>query len=292
MAADDDAVCSGIKPSQYANTLVSLAQEMRTARPAPAMALSMAGSTLRQRVEAVLSQSTQRSGVKTMEVFRIAGLSLLGAAAIAFACPSLAQDAAPPDSVSPAAQAEPATPPVPDMPPVPPAPPAPPVDVVTPPVEAVPPPPPAPRASATDRHLHFSQHGLGEAERKQIRTAIEEAQAHARAAMVKAEPEMRRALEKLKLSEEQLHRMQPQIDAALAQVEKERPEIEAAIARAQPEIDKALAQVREELAKEHLDAEIKTNIDEALKRAESRMQEKGARGDSDAEDHSASHDAD
>jgi beta-lactamase regulating signal transducer with metallopeptidase domain len=98
IAADDAVINSGVKPSTYAGELLALAQEFRARQTAFAgMALFMAQpSSLEARVESVLAPIQQRSGVTSMDVLKIAGLGLCAATAIALACPSLAQEAAPP----------------------------------------------------------------------------------------------------------------------------------------------------------------------------------------------------
>ncbi|HTW33159.1 MAG TPA: M56 family metallopeptidase [Rhizomicrobium sp.] len=102
IAADDAVLNTGIKPSTYAGELLALAQEFRTRQAAFAgMAIFMAQpSSLEARVESVLAPTQQRSGVTSMDVLKIAGLGLCAATAIALACPSLAQETAPPAASS------------------------------------------------------------------------------------------------------------------------------------------------------------------------------------------------
>jgi beta-lactamase regulating signal transducer with metallopeptidase domain len=97
IAADDAVINSGIKPSTYAGELLALAQEFRARQTAFAgMALFMAQpSSLEARVESVLAPGNLRSGVTSMDVWKMAGLGLCTATAIALACPSLAQETAP-----------------------------------------------------------------------------------------------------------------------------------------------------------------------------------------------------
>ncbi|HUO94519.1 MAG TPA: M56 family metallopeptidase [Rhizomicrobium sp.] len=100
IAADDAVINAGIKPSSYAGELLALAQEFRARQSAFAgMALFMAQpSSLEERVESVLANDKPRTGVTSMDVWKMAGLGLCAATAIALACPSLAQEKASGDS--------------------------------------------------------------------------------------------------------------------------------------------------------------------------------------------------
>jgi beta-lactamase regulating signal transducer with metallopeptidase domain len=300
MAADDCVIVAGVVPSHYAGELLQMAGEFRSRVPAFAAApLSMAApSALESRIKSVLASTQTRSGVTSMDILKVLSAGLLTTAAIAFACPSLAQNAPPP--APPAPLVAPGSPAVPESPPAPPAPPK----------VAVSPAQPADGASTAHTSAHFiieENHKLTQAEREQIRVEVAQAKREARDAIAKAQPAIDQAMAEAKVSRE--HAMQavrdakPQIDAAMVEIQKARPEIEkamaevhvsekairaaqpqikmaieevgknqpeidAAIARAQPEIDAALAKVREELAKDHLDADIKVRVDSALKRAE------------------------
>lgn len=104
IAADDQVIDAGVKPSTYARELLQLAEEYRGVRRAAVAGVSMASpSALRQRLESVLTPNRSRRGVTSMDIARIAGVGLLATAALAFARPSLAQDAPPVPPVPPAA---------------------------------------------------------------------------------------------------------------------------------------------------------------------------------------------
>jgi|HubBroStandDraft_6_1064221.scaffolds.fasta_scaffold133163_2 beta-lactamase regulating signal transducer with metallopeptidase domain len=297
IAADDAVIVSGIKPSAYAGELLQLATEFRAHAPAfSSIPLSMAApSALEARVKSVLAPTSLRSGVNSMDVLKIAGTGLVAAAAIAFACPSLAQDEPTAPPPLPSAVTSDTLPP-PAAPLAPPAPPPAPAAEATPralPAIASLPAPPAPAVPAPPMHadeampsgqaLVIEQDGqrLSPEERKRIRDDVAKARGEAREALAKARPQIEKALAEARVSREQgmraVHDVQPQIDAAMAEVQKSRPEIEAAIAKAQPEIDKALEKVRVELAKAHLDTNVQMRVDEALKRAEIRIEAVKAR---------------
>ncbi|MGD0190412.1 MAG: M56 family metallopeptidase [Rhizomicrobium sp.] len=300
MAADDCVIVSGVMPSQYAGELLQMAGEFRSRVPALATApLSMAApSALEARIKSVLASTQTRSGVTSMDVLKVLSAGLLATAAVAFACPSLAQDM--PQPAPPAPVVAPDAPPAPESPPAPPAPPK----------VAVSPSLPADSADAAHTSAHFiieDNHKLTQAEREQIRVEITRAKREVQAAIAKAKPameqavmeakaghdeaikamrdakpqideamvevqkarpEIEKAIAEVHVSEKAIREAEPQIKAAMDEVAKARPGIDAAIAKAQPEIDAALAKVREELAKDHLDSDIKVRIDSALQRAE------------------------
>ncbi|HWE07655.1 MAG TPA: M56 family metallopeptidase [Rhizomicrobium sp.] len=120
IAADDAVIVSGVRPSSYAGELLELAAEFRVRRPLALanMALFMAElSALEARVESVLAPTSLRTGVTSMDVVKIASAGLFAAAAIAFACPSLAQDAqTAPVTTAPLAPSPPDAPPPPGAP--------------------------------------------------------------------------------------------------------------------------------------------------------------------------------
>lgn len=307
MAADDCVIAQGFKASDYAGELLGLAAEFRGLRPVfSAISLSMAApSSLKARIESLLSATHLRTGVSAMDAFRTAGIGVAAATALAFACPSLAQDETPPASPPPAElSAPPSLPEAPNVAPLPPVPPAP----AAPATPAIPPTPPAP---AVDVHVTVSSderaHGvhrharriivdgrdwntLSSADKERIRLSVEKATREAHEAIEKARPEIARAMrEARKVSRDasiraveesrpqidaamaEVARARPQIDAAMEEVRRAQPQIEKALAAAKPQIDAALAKVREELAKEHLDANLQVRVDEALKRAEIRI---------------------
>jgi beta-lactamase regulating signal transducer with metallopeptidase domain/vacuolar-type H+-ATPase subunit E/Vma4 len=118
IAADDSVIDAGVKPSAYARELLQLAEQYRGLRRAAVAGVSMASpSALKQRVESVLTPNRSRRGMTTMDIAKIAGAGLLATAALAFARPSLAQDAPPVPPAPPAVTTA-------DVAPLPPAPPA------------------------------------------------------------------------------------------------------------------------------------------------------------------------
>ncbi len=269
MAADDAVLLNGVRPSHYAGELLTLAEEFRVRNSTLAhAALFMAApSSLKARVEAVLAPTAHRRGVTAMDVWRSTGLGLVAAAVLACACPSLAQqsDTAPlPPPAAPPAPAAPAAVAVPDAAPMAPTPPV----QAAKPSEAV---PPAPFASAEPKHVRgiiIDDNGhtrwITRNDMKQIRADVARAEREAREAIARERPEIDRALAQAREAEaasRAVREAQPQIDAAMAQV-----------ARVRPEIDAAMAQVHDELAKMHLEATIEARVDEAMKRAEARIQ--------------------
>jgi len=259
IAADDSVIVAGMKPSSYAGELVRLADEFRAAKPALAtLSLYMAErSSLEARVESVLATTSVRTGVTVMDVSKAACLALVSAAAIAFACPSLAQDSAP---TSPAAPVAP-TPPT----PTPPAPPALPV------------PPEAPSAPSVAIHVtapHISRHAIERAMRaereamrelqkvdwKRIHLETEAAQREAREAMERARPELDRAMAQLKNGELQLKVNEETMRAVM----ETRPEIEAALRNVGPQVQRALEEARKNLAKAEIDMKVRAKVDRDL----------------------------
>jgi hypothetical protein len=275
MAADDAVLMGGVKASQYAGDLLELAREFRTRRPIiSGTALFMtAPSALEARVESVLASTTLRTGVTPMDVLKSAGFGIIAAATLAFACPSLAQEAAtpsPPAVPVPATAATPATPP---------APPAPATDAAM----ATPPAP----ADAVDlsRPIIIDEHGvhhLSRSEERRLHADVERARREAREAVARMRPELARAAAEVKASEAAVRAVRaarPQIEAAMVEAEKERPQVDAAMAEMRPELDRALVQVRDELRRQHFDVQIRERVDAALKRAEIHIEAAKARVD-------------
>jgi hypothetical protein len=282
IAADDAVIVSGVRPSSYAGELLELAAEFRMRRP-PAlasMALFMAEpSALGARVESVLAPTSLRTGVTPMDVVKIAAAGLFATAAIAFACPSLAQDAqtapvitAPLPPPPPDAPAPPDASPAPEAPPTPPAPPA----------------PPAPAAdfegpAMQHIHVHLDSRELQKLKHidlKHMHLAVEKAKREAREAIRRARPEIERAVREAHVSEDAMHAVeaaQPEIEHAVTEAMKARPQIEEAWANARPEVEKALANARAEIRKAHLDLKVEENVDDALKRAEIRIEAAASR---------------
>ena len=277
IAADDAVIVSGVRPSSYAGELLDLAAEFRVRRP-PAlanMALFMAEpSALEVRVESVLAPTSLRTGVTPMDVVKITATGLFATAAIAFACPSLAQEGQPaPVTAAPLPPPPPDAPRPPDAPPAPEVPPAPPT----------PPAPPAPTAdfeapAMEHIHVHLDSRELQKLKHidmKHIHIAIERAKREAREAIRQARPEIERAVREAHVSEDAMRAVeaaQPEIDRAVTEAMKARPEIDQAWAKARPEVGKALADARAELRKAHLDMKVQENVDDALMRAEIRIE--------------------
>jgi hypothetical protein len=265
IAADDSVLVAGVKPSAYAGELLRLAEEFRAGKPALAtLSLYMAErSSLEARVESVLEPASVRTGVTVMDVTKAACLAFVSAAAIAFACPSLAQDETPSSPPSPPAPSAPLPPPAPPVPPAPPAPSA----------------PPAPESPAI--HIvapHISVQGLKDAMRleryklrklhdvdwKRIHAEVAAAQREAHEAMARARPEMERAMEQMKQSEIRIEAS----EEAMRAVREAQPEIDAAMKSIGPEVEQALAKAREDLAKAHIDMKVQAKVDEALHKAQ------------------------
>jgi beta-lactamase regulating signal transducer with metallopeptidase domain len=277
IAADDAVIVSGVRPSSYAGELLKLAAEFRMRRP-PAlanMALFMAEpSALEARVESVLAPTSLRTGVTPMDVVKIVAAGLFTAAAIAFACPSLAQDAQPaPVTSATLPPPSPDAPTPPDAPPAPEAPPAPPV----------PPAPPAPTADVeapAPQHIHVQLDSrelqkLKHIDLKHVHIAVEQAKREAREAIRSARPEIERAVREAHVSEDAqraVEAAQPEIDRAVTEAMKVRPQVDEAWAKARPEVEKAHADARAQIRKAHLDLKVEESVDDALKRAEIRIE--------------------
>jgi len=274
VAADDAVIASGMRPSCYAGELLQLASEFRSREPALAgMPLFMAGpSALEARVKAVLASTQHRAGVTSADVLKIGGIALLATAALTFARPSFAQEEVPAPPPPPAIASAPLPPPASPEPADAPQAPAP---VAAPSPAAA----PAPVASAVHvdaarpygkvressrmEHGHrihrvwvdVDTHGLSEAELERIRPQIEAAQAQVRA----AQPEIARAEAELRAHEAEIRRIQAQM-----------PEIEARVreqmARIQPEIERALADVR------MTNIEMHEHMDKAMKHMRLRIE--------------------
>ncbi|HLY06917.1 MAG TPA: M56 family metallopeptidase [Rhizomicrobium sp.] len=282
IAADDSVIVAGVKPSSYAGELVRLADEFRAARPALAtLSLSMAErSSLEARVESVLATTSVRTGVTVMDVTKAACFALVSAAAIAFACPSLAQDSsAPPTAPAapaiPAPPAEPATPALPETPPLPPVPPLPAhlaIHVVAP---------------------HISKHALEQAMRaereamrelrnvdwERIHLETARARREARDAIERARPEMDRAMAQLKNGELQLRVNEEAMRAVMAA----RPQIEVALRNVGPEVQRALEDARRQLAKAEIDMKVRARVDRDLHDAQVKLDMHDT-GDRDSDD--------
>lgn len=330
MAADDSVIAAGIKPSTYAGTLLELADAFRAQRPLlSSLPLAMAApSALESRVESVLSPNPSRLGVTSMDIAKIAGVSLVATAALAFACPSLAQEQSPPASVEstplPAPEAAPPAPvaPVEDMS-VPAAPPAPAAAPAAP-APAAAPAPPAPPAPNGDIDIDHGAHriivdgrdwkDLTPEERKHVRAEIEHARHEAHEALAKVRPQIEKAMAQVRASEDAVRAAEPAIDAATAEVERHRADIDRAMAdthvreqimkdvqprlddarlkieMSRADIERALNVARAALAKEHIDVRIQERIDDALRHAEFRIEAGDHDGDRNVEVRTDRHD--
>jgi hypothetical protein len=263
MAADDAVIVAGIKPSAYAGELLQLASEFLETRPSTASALFMAApSALEARVKSVLAPTQQRSGVTKMDVLKIACAGILATSALVLARPSLAQDmpqapAAPSAVVAPPADAvvtAPLAPPAPAELPAPPSPPTaviPSTDVVSSDIPA--------DANVRVREIVRTVNGrqMRHVEMTVTKARLKAAQAQEELARVR--PEIEKAIAEARVSEQAVKDAQPQIDEAWA--------------KAGPEIDRAMAEARTELSKANFDVKIRERVDAALKRVEIRLQD-------------------
>jgi beta-lactamase regulating signal transducer with metallopeptidase domain len=231
-AADDAVLEAGVKPSAYAGELLQIASQFRVQRLSLPLAMA-APSALEARVKSVLEPNQSRSGVTSMDVFKIACLGMMATTAIAFARPSLAQDA-------PQVQTTP----------LPPA-----QNTVAPPTQAV---PDNDDGIVVDndthghrRVRHWSQ--MSPQEKAHVRAQIREA-------MANVKPQIERAMRDAHFAEN-----------AQRAVEAARPQIEAAMEQAQrvnrQEIGRAMENARVELADVPNEAQIKAQVNQALTRA-------------------------
>lgn len=310
MAADDTVLASGVRPSSYAGELLQLASEYRSREPALAgMPLFMAGSALEARVKSVLAATPQRSGVTKMDVLKICGAAVLAAAALTFARPTFAQEeTSPPALPVPATVATAPLPPVSATGPAPAARPAPAPVVHAHPASPSPVaatqietalPAPAPVAAAMPVVRAHPVVNVRTIERTQdgqtIRHIVIDADvtepspqdlarmhaeiARAMAAAREAQPRITEARRQLLRQQETLRELQANLPEIQAQVQAE-------LAKVQPQIDRAIAEAR----LNHLDLKIRENIDEAMKRAELRIEMRKANGAGDGEDDAAGQD--
>jgi hypothetical protein len=244
-AADDAVITSGIKPSAYAGELLRIASEFRVRGLSLPLAMA-APSALEARVKSVLEPNQSRSGVTSMDVFKIACLGMMATTAIAFARPSLAQDA-------PQVQSAPLPAPAASTP----MPPAPQSDLI--------------HAGNDRSYVVDNLHGHRHVRRWSDLTPRERARIDAQvdAAMAKVGPEIDRAMRDSHIAEQ-----------AQRAVEAARPQIEAAMANAQrsmqgvnrEEIDRAMNKARTELANVPNEAEINAQVNRALARAHAQIQ--------------------
>jgi beta-lactamase regulating signal transducer with metallopeptidase domain len=285
IAADDAVIAWGIKPSTYAGELLKLAQEFRAREPAFSnMALFMAEpSALEARVESVLAPTQSRSGVTSMDVLKITGLGFVAATALALACPSLAQETAPPPAnganqtvsaetaANPAIESAPLAPPAPaaapDAPPAPDAapaaPPAPHIRAVHPAVAAapVPPLPPVPATPAVRAlpaapalpalpAVEATPAQGADAGNSTTRIRIDgrdwNDMTPAERARVRAEIDKarRQAREMMSRAMAEAQKHRAEIERAATAIQAHRTEIDAAIASRRVELERAMAEVK------------------------------------------------
>jgi beta-lactamase regulating signal transducer with metallopeptidase domain len=255
IAADDAVLVAGVKASSYAGELVKLASEFR-GRRAALSGVAMAGSALEARVKSALAPNRVRTGVTSMDAFKIALLGAAATAALVLARPDLvqAQDAPPP------------LPPVPVMAPAelpPPPPPPAEADAAMPALPAVPAPPPAPARPAHIVRVHVVHHkdGSVEEQREEHDTDMNQA-------------EMDRAMEQVRRGEEEMRRVQPEIDKAMAEAKidaKVAEAMRAAEPRIRAEIDRAMAKAKPEIRRAIAEAHISEKVMKALRDAQPKI---------------------
>jgi beta-lactamase regulating signal transducer with metallopeptidase domain len=282
IAADDAVIVSGVRPSHYAAELIHLAAQFRAQRPALLNVPMAERAALEARVESILAQNQQRTGVTSMDVLKITTAGFAAAAALAFARPSLAQDA--PQPPAPPAMAAPAAPPVPATPAAPPAP-------VT---QADLPTPPAPStAGAGDHHHHAHIHIVRTFQDRgghsHVQTIDRDVDPHHM--MMDVDPNIEDAMQEVHAHMKGMHDMEAMHAhmAAMHEMMAEHPHIEA-------QVHEAFAQARAELAKVD-DRKIRVKVEAALSRAEEQlarahaeMEHSHVRIEMDGGDHGKMHD--
>jgi beta-lactamase regulating signal transducer with metallopeptidase domain len=256
IAADDAVLVAGVKASAYAGELVKLASEFR-GRRAALPGVAMAGSALEARVKSALAPNRVRTGVTSMDAFKIALLGAAATAALALARPDLvqAQDAPPPPPAPIAAPAE--------LPPPPPPPEAADATPALPALPAVPPVPPAPPKPAHIVRVRVIHHKDGNVEEQREEHDVQVNQA-----------EMDRAMEEVRRADEEVRRAQPEIDKAM-----DAAKIDARVAEAmravepkiRAEIARAMAQAKPEVRRAIAEAHISEKVMKALKDAQPKI---------------------
>lgn len=268
IAADDAAIVSGIKPSAYAGELVKLASEFR-GRNLAFSGVSMAGSALEARVKSVLAPNRSRTGVTSMDAFKIAFFGIAATAALALARPDIvqAQDAAvPPAPPAPvAAPSElPPHPPVPAVPaapeavPAPPAPPTPPAVMTN--VDDEDDAAPADRVVKVRETRHGHHHTV---ERTEHVIHVDSADPAERAEMERDEAEMIK-------SRAELEKIGPDVDRAIAEAkidEKVAQAMRDVEPRIRAEVARAMAKARPEIRKAIADAHLSEKVARAVAKA-------------------------
>ena len=278
IAADDQVIAAGMRPSSYAGELLQLASEFRSRQPALAgMPLFMAApSALEARVKSVLAPTQSRSGVTSMDVLKIGGVAIMAAAALTFARPSFAQEeAAPPVSaVESAPLAAPATPASPAMP-------ASAAQEATPPspAEPVAPPTPVKPVAEVDRvepaiKVHRSERIVHGHRVRHVSVDIDtdrvsaEALERVRPQIAQAEAEARAVQAQAMRAEVEVRAHEAEIRALQAEGPRLEAEVQAALAKVQPEIDRAIAEAR----LNRMDVRVQEQIDRAMQHARLRVE--------------------
>jgi beta-lactamase regulating signal transducer with metallopeptidase domain len=273
IAADDQVIAAGMRPSSYAGELLQLASEFRSRQPALAgMPLFMAApSALEARVKSVLAPTQSRSGVTSMDVLKIGGVAIMAAAALTVARPSFAQEeAAPPVSaVESAPLAAPATPASPAMP-------ASAAQEATPPspAEPVAPPTPVKPVAEVDRvepaiKVHRSERIVHGHRVRHVSVDIDtdrvsaEALERVRPQIARAEAEARAVQAQAMRAEVEVRAHEAEIRALQAEGPRLEAEVQAALAKVQPEIDRAIAEAR----LNRMDVRVQEQIDRAMQHA-------------------------
>lgn len=268
IAADDAVIVSGMKPSAYAGELLQLASEFR-GHGLAVSGVSMAGqSSLEARVKAVLAPNQLRTGVRSMDVLKIACLGLAATAALAFARPDIvaAQDLATPPTVNVA-----------PLPPA--APEAVPAILAAPAVEPVSPPPPVEATAADDeapavnavapkavskhrKHVHIVRVENGKVLEDSMRD-VEMSQA-----------EIARAAEQARQAQVEIRKIQPEIERAIAAAnidERVAQAMRDADPKVRAEVLRALEQARPAIRKAIADAHISERVAKALQDAQPKI---------------------
>jgi beta-lactamase regulating signal transducer with metallopeptidase domain len=255
IAADDAVLVTGVKASAYAGELVQLAAQFR-GRKATLPGVAMAGSALEARVKSALAPNNVRTGVTSMDAFKIVLLGAAATAALAFARPDIvqAQDAPPPPPAPMAAPSE--------LPP--PPPPASEADMPAPPSLpelAAPPAPPVPPKPAHIVRVRTIHHKDGSVEVQRDEHLADKV-------------EMDRAMADVRRGEDEMRRVQPEIDKAMQDAQINAKVAEAmreAEPRIRAEIDRAMAKAAPEIRRAVAEAHISEKVMKALKDAQPRI---------------------
>lgn len=230
MAADDLVLAAGVRPSDYAQALLSEAVDFRHGR---VLGLAMAAPpALQSRIESILSPHEIRTGVTRMDKLKIAGLGLAAAAALAVARPDLAVAQDTPRDL-PKAHAEAGGEAVP-----------------------LPPRPPHPAPAQAAAELPVPPAGMVHPHRDADSQPMQEsAMAQADAARERAERQAEEARDRAEAEQE---RAQRQADAT-----RERTERQAEVARDRAEREQARAQHKAEVARERAERQAEAARDRA-----------------------------